>query len=246
MKVLIFMTQLFKLGGAERLAVELAVSLNRAGIHTDILSMYHRNLPGTDSARQRLLDCGIPTVEFLGLDLSPKLWSLPAAIIRLNKVVASGGYDVLETSMMGPAILCSIGIWQKRASHVVGIHQTYQRSRDTSLRRRIFGYITAARKQTKYYAISRTVLESWREFASVERSRIALIYNSIPDSFFEVNNSCGDVRIDLDIPEDGKIALCVGRLAKYKSPDFLLASLGEVFETLNIYLLYVGSPRFVR
>ena len=42
MKVLIFMTHFYQLGGAERLAVELAEELNKRGIHADILSIKSR------------------------------------------------------------------------------------------------------------------------------------------------------------------------------------------------------------
>ena len=56
MKVLIFMSQFYQLGGAERLAIELAEELNKRCIHTDILSMYTEELPGVEDARKDLLE----------------------------------------------------------------------------------------------------------------------------------------------------------------------------------------------
>ncbi len=53
MKVLIFTTQFFEIGGIERLAVELAIDLNKHGIHTDILSMYSEKLPNVTEKKKR-------------------------------------------------------------------------------------------------------------------------------------------------------------------------------------------------
>lgn len=71
MKILIFMTQFYQLGGAERLAVELAQQLNNPGIHADILSLYTEDLPNVAEAKEALLRAGIPNVHFLGMRIHP-------------------------------------------------------------------------------------------------------------------------------------------------------------------------------
>ena len=50
MKVLLFMTQFYQLGGAELLAVELAEELNRRGIPLYVASMYTEKGPGVARA----------------------------------------------------------------------------------------------------------------------------------------------------------------------------------------------------
>src|SRR5664280_305243 len=93
MKVLIFMTQFYQLGGAERLAVELAEQLNQRGIHADILSMYTEDLPYVADAKEALLHEGIPNVHFLGMRIHPPIASLVPAILKLRRLILEQGYD---------------------------------------------------------------------------------------------------------------------------------------------------------
>ena len=129
MKVLIFMTQFYQLGGAERLAVELAEKLNERGIHADILSMYTDDLPGVVEAKEDLLHKGIPAVHFLGMRIHPSIASMIPAVLKLRWLIYEQGYDVVETSLVSPTVIASWATWVTRVRHVVGLHQVFRGDR---------------------------------------------------------------------------------------------------------------------
>ena len=90
--------------GAERLAVGLAVDLNRRGVRADILSMYGVDLAGVDQAQQVLHTQGITAVWFLGMRFRPNPLSALGAIRRLRRPDSTfERYTIVETSMVGSA-----------------------------------------------------------------------------------------------------------------------------------------------
>ena len=110
MKVLIFTSQFFEIGGIERLAVELAIDLNKRGVHTDLLSMYSDNLPNVKEKTNELLALGIPNIYFLGLEVHPKPIEILKGSIRLNKLVRKNKYNIVETSALTPIVISSLGL----------------------------------------------------------------------------------------------------------------------------------------
>ena len=242
MKVLIFMTQFYQLSGAERLAVELAQELNKRGIRADILSMYTDDLDGVDEARMELLDRGVPEVHFLGLKINPRFTSLLSAIWNLRRLLKEGQYDIVETSQLSPTTIASWATLTGRVSHVAGLHQVFDRQRENSLRHRIWRFTTRCNSRTRFYAISDYVRDAWLRYSGTAPARTQTIHNAIPDDCFDITADRSGVRKELSIPDDGQIAIFVGRLATYKGCDVLLDALAPQLENSNLYLLYVGAP----
>ena len=87
MKVLVFMSQFYQIDGSERLAVDLAIKLNKNGIRADILSMYSEELNGVKEAKEELLQKGVPSVLFLDMKIKPTFISAIPSIIRLWKLI---------------------------------------------------------------------------------------------------------------------------------------------------------------
>jgi glycosyltransferase involved in cell wall biosynthesis len=244
MKVLIFTPQFHQLGGAERSVVELAVELNKRGIHTDILSMYTEDIPGVDKAKRYLLKEGIPAVHFLGMHVHPTIVSMFPAIMRLRRLVYEEGYDVIETSMLSPSVIASWALKGLRAVHVVGIRCVYMRNREVSKQHKFFKFSVRFNSRVRYYAITDYTREKWIKYSRTLPEKSRTIHNSIPDSFFNVRVNRNELRQELGIPEDACLAIYVGRCAAYKGIDTLLNALGPILVRNNMYLLYVGSPDF--
>ncbi len=242
MKVLIFMTQFYQLSGAERLAVELAEELNKRGIHADILSMYTENLPGVAEAKQDLLNRGIPNVHFLSMKIHPSIVSLLPAILRLRRLIREEGYDIIETSMVSPTVLAAWATRREKARHVAGLHQVFRRDRENSKQHKFWRFSVRCNPCISYYAISDYARDSWIRYSGTPPERTRTIYNAIPDDCFNVTPDRQGVRAELGIPEDNRIALYVGRLAKYKGCDTLLDALGPILRQNDLYLLYAGVP----
>ena len=240
MKVLIFMTQFYQLSGAERLAVELAEKLNERGIHADILSMYTEDLPGVTEARKDLLRRGISSVHFLGMKIHPPLTSLVPAILKLRRLIKEQGYDIVETSMVSPTVIASWATMPGGARHVAGLHHVFQRDRENLKQHKFWRFSVRCNRRIRYYAISDYVNKAWVRYSNTQLQYTRTIYNAIPDDCFNAIQERRGVRRELEIPNDGRIALYVGRLAKYKGCDTLLEAMAPSLQQNNLYLLYVG------
>ncbi len=242
MKVLIFMTQFYQLSGAELLDVQLAEELNRRGIQADIISMYTPDLPGVEEATRDLRERGVPAVHFLGLPIHPPPGSLFPAIMRLSHLIREQGYAVIETSMLMPTVIASWATRGMQTRHVAGVHRVYRSDRDKGLSHMLLRFSLWCNKRTRYYAISDFVLNHWIGYSGVYRRHTRKIFNAISESYFNAIPDRQGIRKELMIPEEAIVIMCVGRLAKIKAADVLLEALVPFFNSLNMYLLYVGTP----
>jgi glycosyltransferase involved in cell wall biosynthesis len=240
MKVLIFMSQFYQLGGAERLQVELAEELNKRGIQADILSMYSEELPGVAEAKKGLLGRGIPNVNFLGMKVHPPLSSLIPTILKLRRLIREQKYDIVETSSIPPTVIAAWALLFGRTRHVSGLHQVFLRDRENSWQHKFWRFSIRCNRRIRYYAISDYVRNAWASYSKTPVRHTRTIYNAIPDEFFNVTHDRHGVRRELEIPDDARIILYVGRLAKYKGCDTLLAAMAPILEQDNLYLLFVG------
>lgn len=244
MKILIFMTQFYQLGGAERLAVDLAEQLNNRGIHADILSLYTEDLPNVAEAKEALLRAGIPNVHFLGMRIHPPTASAVRAILKLRRLILEQGYDVVETSMTSPAIMASWATRGTRARHLAGLHQVFKRDREASKRHRLWRFSALCNRHIRYYAISDYAAEHWIRYSLTSPRHTRRIYNAITDDFFAAIPDSRGVRKELGLPEEVRLAVYVGRIAAYKGIDTLLDALGPILEQEDLVLLYIGLPDF--
>jgi glycosyltransferase involved in cell wall biosynthesis len=242
MKSLIFTTQFYQLGGAERLAIELAKALNRGGIHADILSMYAGDLPGVAEATEALLKCGIPSIHFLGLRMSPPIMSLFLTVIKLRKLILDKQYDIIETSLLGPTVLACWATLGTKTRLVVGLHQVYSPDRENSRQHNILRYSVRCNRRIRYYAVSEIVAEHWGRYVKIPASHIRKIYNGISGRFFAANPDRRGVRMEQGLPVDARLAIYVGRLAAYKGIGTLLDALGPVLVKEDLFLFFVGLP----
>ncbi len=235
MKLLIFMTQFYQLGGAERLAVELAEKLNERGIHADILSMYTEDLPGVVAAKETLLHKGIPAVHFLGMPIHASIANMFWAVLKLRRLIREQEYDIVETSLDSPTLIASLATWGMRVRHVAGLHQVFSVDCDNSKKHMVLRFSIRLNRQIRYYAISDYVADAWFEYSHTSPRHTRRIYNAISDDFFVATPDKRGVRDELGLPDDRRIAIYVGRLAAYKGIDMVLDALGPVLKQQNLF-----------
>jgi glycosyltransferase involved in cell wall biosynthesis len=240
-KVLIFTSQFFQLGGAERLSVELAEALNKHGIHADILSQYSEDLPGVKKATARLKSYGIPSILFLNMQIRANILSLPKSIKRLRQIVEEGQYNIIETSSLTPSLITGLAFWDRRVRHVVGLHDVFLRDRHAGFKYNVWRSVMRLNGNNRFYAISEYVRSCWLEYSGIKPELTRKILNSVNDNAFVLTQDNIKVRKELDISENSRILLFVGRLLKRKGIDTVLEAVGPILEQYNAYLLYVGS-----
>jgi len=241
MKILIFVTQFYQLGGAERLGVELAEELNKRGIHADILSMYGEGLPGVTEAKETLLEKDIHSVYFLNMKIHPPVTSLIPAILKLRRLIREQEYDIIETSMVLPTVIASWAARGTRARHISGLHDVFTKERYNGKKHRFWRFSMRMNPSTCYYAISDYAKRCWTEYSNTTPVRTRTVYNGIPNDCFEALHERKGVREELGFPFDSKIALFVGRMLKRKGIDTILDAIGPLVTKENLCLVYVGG-----
>ena len=238
------MSQFYQLGGAESLQVELAEELNKRGIHADILSMYSESLNGALKAKKNILEKGIPSVYFIGMQVHPSIYELILAVYKLRRIIIENKYDIIETSLLSPTVIASLSVIFTPVRHVAGIHQVFRKDRENSTQHRLWKCLAKLTFKTRYYAISDYVSESWVRYSGIPIQKITRIYNSIDNNYFVIKPDRYAVRKELKLKKDACIALYVGRLAAYKGIKVVLDALYPLIQKGDIYLVYAGLPDF--
>lgn len=240
MKILIFVSQFYQVSGAEKLALDLAQHLSARGVEVHVLSMYTKNLPGVSEATRLLEKSGI-TVSFLNLPIGAGFLSLFKGVVRLRKLLRVYGYDAVEASSIGPMIIVSIATLRLTITSIFGIHAVMERRMHDTVKHRIWRALIKWRKSIKIYAISEAVSKAWCHYARISEKRVRIIYNAIPDEFFNEHMTSVSVRDELSIPYQSRIVLFVGSIMKYKGIDILIDAVGPVLEAQDSYLVFVGE-----
>lgn len=244
MKVLVFTTQFHQIGGYERLAVELAIELNRLGLRAELLSQYTHNLPGVSAAESRLKADGIPEIRYLNLSVKPSYFSLINSIFRFRALLQTQNYDAVEVSGFTPSLVAALGSFGIKVKVFVGVHTQYHRSREGGLRNFIWGNVLRLSKHVNFYAISQSVARDWISFTQIQPSRISVVLNSINEKYFTVDTMPGvrnKIRDQLGVDSNAIMMLFVGRLMEIKGIDTLFDAVKSLLEKYNHYhLIYVG------
>jgi len=241
MKILIFITQIHLLGGAEKLAVGLVEGLNaQPGIQADLLVMGPEYIPGTSETKQRLLNNGVQSVRFLGRPHSTRGQGIFRYILKLRHILRLGNYDFVETSMIGPTVLTCWARLGLRTKHVSGIHEIYRRVYQKSWSYKFLRFSVKFSRKLQFYAISEQAKQSWIEYAQIKPERVRVIYNSIAADHFQSRSKESTIEGIPEIDLNERKALFVGRLCKRKGLDTLIDALGPILNDEKIHLFIVG------
>jgi glycosyltransferase involved in cell wall biosynthesis len=240
MKVLIFTSQFFEIGGIERLAVELALDLNKQGVHADILSMYSESIPAVTERKKELLAMGVPNVYFLGLNVHPSPIEILKGAYQLNQLVRKNGYDIVETSALTPIVICSFGLTGTKCRQIAGIHQVFLKERDNLFQHKILRWSISLNKKIRYYAISKYAGDKWIEYSNSLEKHTRCVYNSIPDDCFTTEENKNYLQQTYCLPDNAKVIIYVGRVIEPKRPDLIIEALSDLCEENNLAIIFIG------
>lgn len=242
MRVLVLTGQFGVISGAERLAIELSIGLNARGVNADIGSLYANHLPGAKDVEGELRRKGVPTVHYLDMPIHPSISSVVKTISRVRKLIRENHYDIIETSVVSPAVVSALATLGTQTKHIMGIHQVFRRDRENRRQHKVWLASIRLNRNARYYAISDYVKQQWTKFSGVSPRLIRRVYNGVSDEFFHAPGDHLGVRRELGVPLDSRLALYVGRLAAYKGIDTLINALGPILAEKNLYLVCAGSP----
>lgn len=241
MKILIFTPQIYLLGGAERLAVELAEGINRCpGMRADILSMTSAELPGSKEAINRLFVNGIPSVRFLDRTPGTGSRNLISDIWKLRQILVKENYDIIETTLPAANTLASWAVIGLHTKHIAGIHDIYQLSKHNNPAYKFWRFSVRLSRSTYFYGISKEVAKQWVIYTKVKPKRVRVIYNAINTSYFQAQSDRLRIAQEMNINPEHRWILFVGRLTLRKGIDILFEGMKPLLTSGGISLLVVG------
>jgi glycosyltransferase involved in cell wall biosynthesis len=226
MKILVFTTQIYQLGGAEKLALELVHGLNSINIEAHLAVLYDSSVRENNLIIEELICNGfcLSKVFFLNMKPNPNIIDISKAVRKLKILTNAEKYDTIETSMMTTTIISIIALLFSRIQHVIGLHQSFQTSMYKDVRFILFGFLTWISTRKIYYGISEFVTASWRNsrYTKITHQNSLTLYNNISWLFNKFEN------LNIPIPKlmqvKGKKILFVGRLTRLKGYDILFHS----------------------
>lgn len=243
MKILIFTPQFYQIGGQERLSIELAIELNRSGIHTDLLCQHKKDIEVAIDIERDILTSGVPKIHYLGFSRRDGILAFFTSIFRLRKLVTKEGYTAIEVSGFTPSLLTALSFIERKVKVVQGIHQMLSDQHSGSLRYKRWKYLWLLTGKTTLYAISESSRRGWCKYIGVGCKRIVTILNSIHSKFFYIDDKEIDqcnIRKQIGAAQNSKLVLFVGRLMKSKGVDTLYDALKEKLVSNDLHLIFVG------
>ncbi len=244
MKVLVFTSQFYLIGGYERLAVELAVELNKLGIHTDLLSQLSKDIPGAVKAELQLLTAGVPKISYLGLRIHPNLLAIFSAIYRFRKLIRTEAYTAVEVSGFTPALIASVALTGMETKVLIGVHDIYTAETYGGFKYIVWKLILKHSRHVSFFAISEAVANAWIKYVGIKSQGIKVVLNSINSQFLsgkEVKNAKRNPLAKITGASSGaKFILFTGRLMRRKGIDTLYCALKSHLVLLNLHLVIIG------
>lgn len=243
MKVLVLTSQVYQLGGAEKLAVELVHGLNSNGVKADLGIMFLSKDPNknntaiTTEIRKRFqmgnyCDLAIPS--------NPGIFQIVNSVAKLIRYIRKNKYTHVETSLVTPSIIATIASLVTPIVHIVGFHQSYQPVFMKDIKYKLFFLLAGIAKHNRYYAISNLVADTWRSCSTLSNLEIRTIYNSIDPYFLDNCSSPAGKELFFN---KKNVILCVGRVTKQKGYHILFDAIKEELVPRDISIFFLGQKQ---
>ncbi|MEZ9466550.1 glycosyltransferase [Vibrio breoganii] len=247
MKLLFFIHQVYKPGGAEVLAINTLIKMKKMGYDVGVVSMYDYQTNGSMQVFDSLKRHGISNIHYLQSSPNPKLLELLSLGIKLRKIIKRNNYSALEVSTIAPTILSLASLRFINVKLIVGIHHVYKIERENTLKHRIYRLLMKYTPRKQVYFVSEYVkTSSLSYFNGLCEDNCSVIYNSISENFGPRKSTdyYQDLKKKLSIPLDRQIILFCGRLSSYKNIDLVLESSKDAIKTMNCHLCFLGATDY--
>lgn len=243
MKILIFTTQIYQLGGAEKLAIELVHGLNKNNIETHLAVLYESKSYDDEKLIFELKrdELYVNKYHLLKIYPNPGINDIFKAVLKIKKILKAEKYDYIETSMITPSIIATLATLSGKCRHIIGFHQSFQEYMYKDPKYKLFAFLTWVSSQNIYYGISDFVINSWRnaKWFNVKKKTSYTLYNNISEKLDTIPKDAYTKPSLMKVA--GKKILCVGRLTTLKGYHILYEAIKNDLERLNWHLYFVGE-----
>jgi glycosyltransferase involved in cell wall biosynthesis len=226
------------IGGCEKQLLELCKRLDKAQFELSLI--WYSHLPGFEKAAWSMgnafKDAGIKTIYI-------DKFSMPLFkfIFLLRKTIKYISPDIAHSW------LYSANFWGRWAAFFCGVphliasyRSQVKREFDDNLIVRLSERILA--KRTLKLANSRAVARSLAKYYGIPQSEIYVIYNAISDVSIDAETARSEIRQELGLPEQQKLAVMVANQHKEKNYSMLIRTAKHVCNQRND-ITFVGVGR---
>lgn len=225
-KVLFLITSL-DMGGAETVLKNLVETMTRKGLYKPVI-------------------CSIRPVGEVGMtiDKSIKILSLNVnskfnilAFFRLFRIIRNENPDIINAHLFHAIIMARImRLFTSGIKVISTLHNENLGGRFRGLILKLTDFLSLANT-----TISETVTNKMRRIGAVPENKVVTIHNGVNIDRFKEQEHAQNIREEFGLPNDSKILLSVGRLARAKGYDILIDSFSALRGKNNIFLLIIGE-----
>ena len=245
MKLFFLISQVYQLGGAEKLSFDLAVSLHKRGYAVQVGLLYKH--PNNVKNVELLKALGIK-VSFFDMSVGSHKLSVFNYALKLRKLLLLDKVDIVETSTVIPSIILSLATCFTKIHCVFGVHQVYRLNREKSFNYKVYRQLISMKKNCQIYFISKFVEQSSINFFKLKKHNTFILYNSIRDEFYSNDELSSEkelaLRDELGIAPSNKIILYCGRFAAYKGVNIVYQSSKPFLLDDGYKLIFLGATDY--
>jgi glycosyltransferase involved in cell wall biosynthesis len=234
--ILIVISQVYKMGGAEKIALELAESLENKNIKCAILVLYKDPRNKFYSDNEKVVLNKFKNIHFLGISPNPSISVFLKAIFKVRRILEIYNYNIVETSDLTTSVLISFSKFYLNIKHIFGVHYVYSNKNENNLKFKLWKWILKSQKNIYYYSVSDFAKNSWIKYLDSDSPKIETIKNSIQDSYYNYKTSN-----HYNLIKDSKVLLYVGRLIEFKGFHKILYSTYDLLLSENLTIVYLGD-----
>jgi glycosyltransferase involved in cell wall biosynthesis len=250
---LLVVSHVAEIGGAERGIIRKLGSLDRTLFEPSFACPFEGPLTRELAEIGVQVHTGYPSKELLNIRRSSLgdnrllMLKYPVAflssIIRLARLIRSGGYDVVLADSAKADIYATLAGRLARRPVAWHIHDIYKEP--TFSRLNLWMLRTLASCFTaRIVSVSEAAKEAMVALG-VSGQKIQTVYNGIDMELLERTREPSEVRAELGIEPDAPVAGMVGRLVDWKGPDYFIRAAARVAESIpQARFLLVGAATF--
>lgn len=238
--MLIIANQIYRLGGAEKLSVQLTHQLNQFEIEAH-LCVSHKSIGSDednfDIHQLRKEGYDLPYYFNLGLKARPGLLELLKSMYNLRAYIKKNHIQYIESSSVTQTIIAILASSFLPVQNIHGFHLPYEPLFHKGLKFAFFKILLKKSSRIKYYAISKFVLLSWNNKLKYKSDYGNVLYNNIEDVLFENL----EYNLPLEFQDADNTIVFIGRITRFKGYHILFDAIKDIAKEYSLNVFFIGN-----
>ncbi|WP_448374707.1 glycosyltransferase family 4 protein [Fervidobacterium sp.] len=231
-----------KFGGGEKLLIEQGRWFRKIGVEYMIVNLtrseeFERYLDKEDIKYVNVTDVVFkqtPTKK----DYLTLLLRIMGTVPKIRKILLKEQPDVIVSNGFPAFVLVPASLAMCRSKPKLFYVHHSLKTKERWIVKNIYQFFL--RRYEKIIGVSSSTADSLKKVFPLLADKICYITNGIDTEVFNINYDKTSIRLKLDFPKEGVVALSVGRLTKLKNHAFLIRLAKEI-DRRDFYIYIVGD-----